>query len=312
VRTDTSRHTPQQIRRHVPNRLRNRHLNSSRSTGFKALLFLGTLLAASAFGTTPRAQPQPAAEQPATQQLGSETAISYELLPVQGRRQDFLKRFGKEQVPLLEKLNRSDRAHLGNRKIIVVPARWDLDELAYSPLPLEYAWAEQYPKLLLVDQPSQTFGAYEQGRLVRWGPVSTGKENHQTPAGFSHLNWKTTGRNSTDNPEWYLKWYFNFDNKSGRSFHEYAMPGRAASNACIRLLGRDAEWIYHWGEQWRLGPRAWTVLAYGTPLLILGHYDFEAPAPPWLAPEWLARGVELPPVPELQSQPVAGRAKPVR
>jgi hypothetical protein len=78
-----------------------------------------------------------------------------------------------------------------------------------------------------------------------------------------------------------MQWYFNFANRRGLSFHAYALPGRPASHACLRLLERDARWLYNWGEQWRLDPRAHTVTETGTPLRIDGAYDFAAP-PPWL------------------------------
>jgi len=37
-------------------------------------------------------------------------------------------------------------------------------------------------------------------------------------------------------------------NKRGHSFHQYELPGHPASHGCIRLLERDATWIYDWGK----------------------------------------------------------------
>jgi hypothetical protein len=79
-----------------------------------------------------------------------------------------------------------------------------------------------------------------------------------------------------------MKWYYNFHNKRGLALHELELPGRPASHACVRLLARDARWIYDWGEGWTLDEPGWSVLEPGTPLWILGTYDFSAP-PPWLA-----------------------------
>src|SRR5689334_12800781 len=84
------------------------------------------------------------------------------------------KLFSGQQIALLEKLNRADREHLDRLKVLAVPDRWDLDELAYSPLPQKYEGARTLNKALVVHVPGQVFGAYEQGRLVRWGPVSSG------------------------------------------------------------------------------------------------------------------------------------------
>ncbi len=202
-------------------------------------------------------------------------------------------RFSSGQLELLEKLNRSDVAHLARLPVLVIPEPWIDDELQHSPLPLDSSWASSHPKALIVHQPSQVFGAYEHGRLVHWGPISSGREKYPTPSGLFHLNWRSPGRSSTMDPDWYMRWYFNFQNDRGLAFHQLELPGRPASHACVRLLERDARWIYDWGAGWVLDERGWNVLDPGTPVLILGQYDFDAP-PPWRSLEWLATGVELP------------------
>ena len=201
-------------------------------------------------------------------------------------------RFTSSQIQLLEKLNRADAKHLSRLSQLAAPEIWVSDELSYSPLPAEYDWAAPYAKALIVHQPGQVFGGYENGSLVRWGPISSGRKTSPTPSGLFHLNWRSKGRHSTVNPRWYMTWYFNFHNRLGLSFHEYSLPGYPASHACIRLLKRDAQWLYVWGE----GTTPTTV---GTPVLILGQYDFDAP-PPWHSLAWLAKGISLPAVPPLQ------------
>ena len=201
-------------------------------------------------------------------------------------------RFAGSQLAILEKLNRADAAHLHRLEYLVVPLVWEDDELQYSPFPLSYPAAAHRPKLLVVDQRTQAFAAYEEGRLVRWGPVSSERRTYATPNGFFYLSWRSRGRHSTVNPAWYMKWYFNFDNARGLALHSYTLPGYPASHACIRLLERDAIWIYEWGDGWTLGRRG-QVLERGTPLLIVGHYAFDA-QPPWRSLEHLARGIDLP------------------
>ncbi|MBI3047659.1 MAG: L,D-transpeptidase family protein [Acidobacteria bacterium] len=201
-------------------------------------------------------------------------------------------RFTAPQRAILEKLNRADAAHLHRQDSLVVPSAWYDDELQYSPFPLVYAADAHLPKLLVVDLPGQAFAAYEDGQLVRWGPVSSGRRAHPTPSGWFHLNWRSRGRHSTVNPEWYMEWYFNFDNARGLALHAYVLPGYPASRACIRLLARDAIWIHEWGDEWVLG-RKGQILAQGTPLLIVGQYAFDAP-PPWRSPEQLAHGIDVP------------------
>jgi lipoprotein-anchoring transpeptidase ErfK/SrfK len=218
---------------------------------------------------------------------------TYEAVTVPNGVKGLRERFVPEQLALLEKLNRRDVPHLARAKVVIVPTEWLAEERLYSPLPLTWAAAQAHPKALVVDQPSQTFGAYENGHLVRWGPVSSGRKSRPTPAGLFHLNWRSEGRRSTDNPDWYMRWYFNFHNTRGLAFHQLELPGLPASHACVRLLARDAVWLYDWGEGWVLDARRREVLTPGTPVVVAGAYDFAAP-PPWLSLDQLARGVELP------------------
>jgi len=197
------------------------------------------------------------------------------------------------QLAILEKLNRRDLEHLARLDHVIAPESWLDDELEYSPLPRTWPWAGEFPKALVVHQPSQVFGAYESGRLVRWGPVSTGRKESPTPAGLFHLTWRAKSRRSAENDEWVLKWYFNFVNERGVSFHQFELPGRPASHACVRLLARDAKWIYDWGEQWQLNPDKRRVDHEGTPVLIVGTYDFVHPAP-WLTLDWWQTPIDLP------------------
>jgi lipoprotein-anchoring transpeptidase ErfK/SrfK len=203
------------------------------------------------------------------------------------------KEFTAVQVAILEKLNRRDVEHLIRLKEMIVPDAWLDDELSYSPLPAAWPWAAAMPKAIVVHQPSQVWGAYETGRLVRWGPVSSGRKETPTPAGVYSLTWKSKSRVSTDNDQWVLKWYFNFINARGISFHQFELPGLPASHACVRLLERDAIWLYDWGEQWTLTPDRRQVATPGTTVVIHGTYDFGR-LPPWVAPEWWQTKIALP------------------
>ena len=69
-----------------------------------------------------------------------------------------------------------------------------------------------------------------------------------------------------------LEWYFNFVNARGVSFHQFDLPGYAASHACVRLLQRDAQWLYGWGDQWKLSEDRRAVVVPGTPVLIMGVF----------------------------------------
>jgi hypothetical protein len=210
-----------------------------------------------------------------------------------------LKTYTDLQIELAEKLNRADARYLRRMKEIVVPLDWDLAETAYSPLPRQLWWAEVYPKFIVLDLTSQVFGGYEFGRLVRWGPVSTGRKGLPTPAGMFHLNWRSRSRISSENDAWLMEWYFNFHSRRGIAFHKYALPGRPASHACVRLLEVDARWLYDWGEGWTRD--GMEIVQEGTPVWIFGQYDHSAPKP-WLSPEHWRETVAVPPPPPLISE----------
>lgn len=209
-------------------------------------------------------------------------------------------RFTADQLGVLEKLNRVDEHYLRRLRLLVVPDEWPSDERAHSPMPADYPAGAPYPTLLVVHLPGQVFGAYESGTLVRWGPVSSGGPASPTRPGFFYLNWKSVGHASSVNPEWFLPWYFNFGNRAGLAFHAYALPGGPASHGCLRLLARDARWLFAWGREWTLDASGTRLVEPGTPVFVTGAYDFGAP-PPWRSTDWLARPVELPPPPGAES-----------
>jgi lipoprotein-anchoring transpeptidase ErfK/SrfK len=185
---------------------------------------------------------------------------------------------GEQGIDLVLKLNRLDSKHVRRGTTLVVPdAPGDL--MALSPFPLELETAGSLPKLILVSREAQAFGAYESGKLVYWGPTSTGKKSTQTPAGLYSTNWKKKETRSSVNPAWILPWAFNLDNIGGIAFHEYDLPGFPASHGCVRLLNQDAQWIYGWADTWILSKKDNSVVAYGTPVIIFGDYSYGKEAP---------------------------------
>jgi hypothetical protein len=73
--------------------------------------------------------------------------------------------------------------------------------------------------------------------------------------------------------------------------------GTPASHGCVRVLRRDAQWLFEWGESWTLDTTGTRIVRPGTPVFVVGQYDFDAP-PPWRSPAWLAQAVEMPPLPD--------------
>lgn len=217
------------------------------------------------------------------------------LEPIAKTQAELKARFTQPQIDILEKLNRRDREHLVRADPpvpgMVVPTTWE-EELAYSLFPQEWPAVAGHPKFIVVHQPMQAFGAYESGKLVRWGPVSTGRRETPTPSGLFNLTWRSRKRTSTDNEAWVLEWYFNFVNSRGVSFHQFELPGYAASHACARMLQRDAQWLYEWGDQWVLSADKRSVEVAGTPVLILGEFAHGTPAP-WTDTKTLQSPLEL-------------------
>uniref|UniRef100_A0A832LKY0 Murein L,D-transpeptidase n=1 Tax=Ignavibacterium album TaxID=591197 RepID=A0A832LKY0_9BACT len=211
------------------------------------------------------------------------TLINYKFIspPKQNRYKFLVEKYDTTGAKIILALNRLDERFIRKPDSIVVPDTIINDKLLYSPFPKYIALLESVKKILLVDQRIQAFAAYESGNLVYWGPTSTGKKSTPTPNGLFHTNWKSKKTISTDNPEWILKWYFNLENFRGVSLHQYELPGYPASHACVRLLEEDAFWIYNWAEQWILTKDGEFVIAYGTPVIIYGEYNFKG-VKPWL------------------------------
>jgi lipoprotein-anchoring transpeptidase ErfK/SrfK len=188
-------------------------------------------------------------------------------------------RLGAEVFGEVLRLNRVDARHVAELDSLVLPEP-AAGFRAPAPFPDRADELERHPKLVLVSIAVQAFAAYDSGRLVRWGPVSTGDPAHPTPRGAFHANWKARVHRSTVDSTWLMRWCVNIENREGIALHHYALPGRPASHCCVRLLEPDARWLFEWVEPWRLADDGTSVLEPGTPVWITGAYDFDAP-PPW-------------------------------
>jgi len=227
---------------------------------------------------TPKAPP-PTASNPAPAGLRPPAGFVAVPVPAGPAFRALVRELGPDRLTLLAKLNRVDLAHTRVGDTLVLPADSALSELDLAPLPQHLAALDSVPKLLVVAQRVQVFAAYEWGRLVYWGPTSTGKRATPTPNGLFFTNWKAKKTRSTENAAWILYWYFNIENRRGVSLHQYDLPGYPASHACVRLLYDDAEWIYRWADQWRVD-RGQVVENSGTPVIVFGTYRYDS-LPPW-------------------------------
>lgn len=176
-------------------------------------------------------------------------------------------------------LNRLDPSRLKVGSKILIPDSLMIDFNKYSPFPKEFEVLESIPKTVLINQRTQGYGLYENGKLVKWGPVSSGKASTPTPNGMHYGNYKAKRKVSTVNKDWLLPYYFNFMNFEGVGVHQYLLPGFPASHACVRLRMDDAQYIYEWAEQWELDKTGGIVEKNGTPFMVFGEYNYEAPFP---------------------------------
>jgi lipoprotein-anchoring transpeptidase ErfK/SrfK len=179
----------------------------------------------------------------------------------------------KDLFNVVRLLNRKYINYIHVHDTILVPDQYSRDLRAYSIFPLHYPAADSIPKLIVVSNTYQSYGAYEHGRLVRFVPVNTGKKNDPLRAGLYHLMWKDKNHRSSINHDWVMPFTFNIS-RHGNAFHQYKMPGYPASHGCVRQFMEDANWLYYWGQEWKKDSTGRINDNSGTPVLVLDNYDF--------------------------------------
>lgn len=188
-----------------------------------------------------------------------------------------LNRYSEKELHAILALNRMDRNRLRPNTNLVIPECAASDFLDYSPLPSNIDFMACIPKAVLVSQRVQAFGLYENGELVQWGPVSTGKRSTRTPNGLNYGNYKARKKISTVDASWVMPYYFNFMNHEGIGTHQYALPGYPASHGCVRMYMDDAKDIYNWASMWELNKGK--ISKNGTPFIVYGEYDYNSDKP---------------------------------
>jgi hypothetical protein len=200
-------------------------------------------------------------------------AVTYQLA---NAKQWLLANKDSNQLHIVLAANRTDKAGFAQMDTVIIPADMTGDIAYYLPFPLNVPYLANINKIIFFSYPTQTFGTYENGILMHTGPTNMGSKKHPTPTGLFYANWKAEETISTFNDEWELKWNFNIENKLGVGWHQYALPGYPASHSCLRLQEKDARHLYEWADEWILDGKE-TVLANGTPVIVFGSYNFDAP-----------------------------------
>jgi LysM repeat protein len=148
-----------------------------------------------------------------------------------------------EQHDLILRVNRIDKRHLLVGKKILIPD--DFEKASqFLPVPRFIEEMKDEQRSICVFLDIQYFGAYENGELSFWGPISSGKKSSGTPTGKFSVIWKAEKyRSKKYDAE--MPFAVNISS-DGYFLHEQSLPGRPASHGCIRLLREDAEKIYVW------------------------------------------------------------------
>lgn len=170
------------------------------------------------------------------------------------RGQNWLKLFpDATKRDLVQRLNRTYNA-LWAGKIIAVPNSLDnITLLDIAPFPRKIQTKDS--KQIIIDQDKLAWGAYdESGQLVRWGPISSGRDKCSdsedaclTLTGIFRVFSKDTkncisnafpaGKGGAKMP------YCMFFHKGYALHGSNDIPGYRASHGCIRMFTEDAKWL---------------------------------------------------------------------
>ncbi|MBB4805872.1 lipoprotein-anchoring transpeptidase ErfK/SrfK [Chryseobacterium defluvii] len=186
----------------------------------------------------------------------------------------FSKKYTEKERYAILALNRLDSKNKWNADTLVVPVKIDTTLISYSPFPMQLDVLSNVKKFVVFSYPIQAYGVYSNGSLVKWGPTSMGKKAAQTKRGLTFANWKKKLAISTVSSEWKLPYNFNIFNSEGIGWHQYDLPGYPASHSCLRLLMKDAQWLYSYADTWILNPGGATTKARGTAVMVFGDYKW--------------------------------------
>ncbi|NTW14193.1 MAG: L,D-transpeptidase [Candidatus Moranbacteria bacterium] len=150
----------------------------------------------------------------------------------------------KEFVALAVNINRIDEKSFPTPgKKILVPK--DLDSAArYSPIPVTVV-NPKGARWIVVYKDRQYLGAYLDGGLVFWFPVSTGANVNWTPPGNYVVAGKELMHHSKKHNNAPMPYSTNLSG-SDYFIHQGKLPGKPASHGCVRSTDDGAKTCYKW------------------------------------------------------------------
>jgi len=202
-----------------------------------------TILAAARPGTSEITLPDglPAHKKPS--ETTPEVPEGFSVMTLQ-KTESLIKFCGEDSLceALFMKVNRYDRRRIPAGKTVLMPI--DIQKaLEYVPIPKQISdyRGEREIRVFLA---LQYFGAYENGAIAFWGPVSSGKKSRPTRPGKFVVNYKQRYKRSIKYHNAPMPYSINYN--GGYFIHEQSLPGYPASHGCIRLLMSDAKKLFYW------------------------------------------------------------------
>ncbi|PIR58179.1 MAG: hypothetical protein COU71_00080, partial [Parcubacteria group bacterium CG10_big_fil_rev_8_21_14_0_10_38_31] len=162
----------------------------------------------------------------------------------------------------VSKINRISPERIKKGMDLKVPYDWELAK-KYAPVPRELPGHSHNKKLIFINISAQAFGAYENGLLITWGPISSSSERIEcglaskkkykcvTPRGkffisekdVDHISKKYPQPNGGSPMKYAMKFYGNY------WIHAGILPGYPDSHGCIRIFHDDAKWLFSWADK---------------------------------------------------------------
>ncbi len=178
----------------------------------------------------------------------SQNEISWHYYEV--KRGDTLWKLFKDRWELVADFNRIDEKHLIIGQKIKVPDNLNIE---YNPLPKTIEEFSIYQKAIFINLSEQWLGAYQNGRYLFGGPISSGSpkcfdsknqiKNCETPTGLfeimaldkNHISSVYVDAENNATPMPFALMFFIGKDGIAYWIHEGSLPGYKASHGCIRV-----------------------------------------------------------------------------